>query len=152
VAAARVAPLYSRRFVSRIETYEHIWVCWRCEGVEDISRVCDLSVGGLFLSSPTSRPVGARVRLEFLIPEGQIRAEAIVQHVIPHGGLGLKFAAITDQDCPNLIALINRICRPPRPLLVATTPSTSPDMNDPLGRAPILMDSGGPRHFSTENL
>jgi hypothetical protein len=121
VAAARVAPLYSRRSISRIETHEHVWACWRCEGIEDISRVCDLSVGGLFLGSPTSRPLGARVRLEFLIPEGQIRAEAMVQHVIPHGGLGLKFTAITDHDCPNLVALIDRICAPQEHALRVTT-------------------------------
>jgi PilZ domain-containing protein len=128
VATARLGPLYSRRFVSRIETHEHVWVCWRCEGIEDISRVCDLSVGGVFLCTPTSRPLGARVKLEFLIPEGQIRAEAIVQHVIPHGGLGLKFTAITDQDCPNLVALISRICMPARSLPVTTTVYTSLDL------------------------
>jgi len=115
VAAAQVGPLYSRRMVSRIETHEHVWVCWLCEGTEDVSRVCDLSVGGLFLSTATPRRVGARAKIDFLVPEGQIRAEAVVQHQVPNGGLGLKFTAITDQDCPHLIALINRIGTPPTP-------------------------------------
>jgi PilZ domain-containing protein len=126
VAAAQVAPLYSRRMISRLETHEDVWVCWRCDGWEDVSRVCDLSVGGLFLSTPIPRPLGARVRVDFLVPEGQIRTEAVVQHLIPHGGVGLKFTAITDQDCPNLVALMNRICTPPRPMRVACAcPSVS---------------------------
>jgi PilZ domain len=110
MAAARPGPLYSRRLVPRVETPEGLWVCWRCIGIEDVSRVCDLSVGGLFLSTPIPRPLGARARVDFLVPEGQIRAEAIVQHQVPNGGLGLKFTAITDQDCPHLVALMDRIC------------------------------------------
>ena len=118
MAAAQVGPLYSRRMISRIATFENVWVCWRCEGIEDVSRVCDLSVGGLFLSTTSPRHMGARAKIDFLVPEGQIRAEAVVQHLIPNGGLGLKFTAITDQDCPNLLALINRIGTPPAPLRV----------------------------------
>jgi PilZ domain len=117
MAAARPGPLYSRRLVPRVEIPDGLWVCWRCAGAEDVSRVCDLSVGGLFLSTPIPRPLGARARLDFLVPEGQIRAEAIVQHQVPNGGLGLRFTAITDQDCPRLVALMDRICteRAPRP-------------------------------------
>jgi hypothetical protein len=99
-----------------VETHDDVWVCWRCDGWEDVSRVCDLSVGGLFLSTPVPRPLGVRARLDFLVPEGQIRAEAVVQHRIPSGGLGLKFTGITDHDCPNLVALMNRIGSSARPL------------------------------------
>ncbi len=73
--------------------------------MDDVSRVCDLSVGGLFLSTP----VGVSAKLDFLVPGGAIRAAAVVQHLIPSGGVGLKFTAITDRDCPNLVALMNRI-------------------------------------------
>jgi hypothetical protein len=118
---------YSRRMVSRVETGDDVWVYWSCGGMDDVSRVCDLSVGGLFLSTPTKRPVGARAKLDFLVREGQIRVEAVVQHLIPNGGVGLKFTAITDRDCPNLVALMNRMrtlaCTPaPRaPLFVAAS-------------------------------
>src|SRR5712691_7460627 len=65
MAAARVGPLYSRRLSSRVETHDNVWVCWRCDGLEDVSRACDLSVGGLFLSTPSPRPLGARARVDF---------------------------------------------------------------------------------------
>jgi hypothetical protein len=100
---------YSRRMVSRVETGDDVWVYWSCGGMDDVSRVCDLSVGGLFLSTPTRRPVGEKAKLDFLVREGQIRVEAVVQHLIPNGGVGLKFTAITDRDCPNLVALMNRM-------------------------------------------
>jgi len=95
--------------ISRVETVDDVWVLWRCEGRHDISRACDLSVGGLFLSTPVPPPVGVKAKLDFLVEEGQIRTEAVVRHHIPGGGLGLKFTAITDQDCPRLVALINRV-------------------------------------------
>jgi hypothetical protein len=79
--------------------------------MDDLSRVCDLSVGGLFLATPTTPPLGGKAKLDFLVQEGQIRAEATVRHLIPNVGVGLKFTAITDQDCPNLVSLINRIRR-----------------------------------------
>ena len=109
MATALAKQIYSRRMASRIETMGDVWVCWRCEGMDDVSRVCDLSVGGLFLSTPVPPPVGSKAKLDFLVQEGQIRAEAVVRHHGPGGGLGLKFTAITDKDCPQLVALLNRI-------------------------------------------
>src|ERR1700730_2629625 len=50
MATALVRINYSRRMVSRVETGDDVWVYWRCGGMDDVSRVCDLSVGGY--SSP----------------------------------------------------------------------------------------------------
>ena len=109
MATASAKVPYSRRMTSRIETMGDVWVYWRCEGMDDVSRVCDLSVGGLFVSTPVPPPVGSKAKLDFLVQDGQIRAEAVVRHHIPGGGLGLKFTAISDNDCPQLVALLNRI-------------------------------------------
>jgi hypothetical protein len=102
---------HSRRMTSRIETRSDVWVYWRCQGKDDVSRVCDLSVGGLFLSTPAPPPLDANAKLDFLVREGQIRVEAVVRYLVPGGGLGLKFTAITDKDCPRLLALLNRTRR-----------------------------------------
>lgn len=102
-------PVYSRRSSSRIETPENVWVYWRCGEAQDVSRVSDLSVGGLFLSTPIPQSEGTKAQLEFLVQEGNIRAEAVVRRHVPSNGLGLKFTAITDKDCPNLVALLKRI-------------------------------------------
>jgi hypothetical protein len=48
-------------------------------------------------------------RLDFLVAEGQIRADAIVRHAKSGSGLGLKFTALNEQDRPKLAALITRL-------------------------------------------
>ena len=55
---------------------------------------------GLFVQTERVRDVDAPIRLDFLVQEGQIRAEAVVQHVKPGSGLGLKFTALAEEDGP----------------------------------------------------
>src|SRR5260370_8640591 len=100
----------SRRFTSRVAGRSDLWAFWNCKKHDGLSRVLDLSVGGLCLSIGQSErmAVGETVRFNFLTPEGQIRAEAIVRHVHPER-LGLKFIAIREQDRTLLTALITRL-------------------------------------------
>lgn len=109
MATALAKLAYSRRMTTRIETMGDVWVYWHCEDTDDVSRVCNLSPGGLFLSTPVPPPIGAKAKLDFLVQEGQIRAEAVVRHLVPGGGLGLKFTAITNKDCRQLVALLKRM-------------------------------------------
>ena len=101
----------SRRFTSRVYTPGDVWVCWKCQGREDISQVRNMSMGGLFIETPQARPSGTVTRLDFLVAEGQIRADAVVRHAKPGTGLGLKFTALSEQDRPKLAALITRLRR-----------------------------------------
>jgi hypothetical protein len=50
-----------------------------------------------------------KAKLDFLVEEGQIRAEAVVRHIKPGNGLGLKFTAVTEQDWEHLAALLTRL-------------------------------------------
>ena len=100
---------YSRRFTSRVETPAGVWVDWRCVGREDISRVRNLSLGGLFVETPKPRGVGSTAQLEFLVQEGQIRADAVVRRAEPGRGLAMKFTAVSEEDRPRLEALISRL-------------------------------------------
>lgn len=99
----------SRRFNSRIVTNQDVWVCWLCNGRDDISRVGDLSLGGLFLETKLLRPVGSLTKIDFLVSEGQIRADAVVRHVAAGRGLGFKFTAVTEQDRQKFAALMRRL-------------------------------------------
>ncbi len=109
VPSSPQTPSYSRRRTSRVQAPDDVWVCWRCNGMDDVSRVRDLSAGGLFIAAPGPRPVGMKAKLDFLVQEGQIRAEAIVRHIEPGDGLGLKFTAVTEQDSPHLAELLTRL-------------------------------------------
>src|ERR1700730_6148531 len=102
-------PSYSRRHTMRVETPRGVWVYWRCNDKDDVSRVRDLGAGGLFITTPSPRPVGMKAKLDFLVQEGQIRAEAVVRHAQPGNGLGLKFTAVTEQDWEHLAALLTRL-------------------------------------------
>jgi PilZ domain len=99
----------SRRRYPRVEKPEGVWVYWNREGRADTSRVRDLSTGGLFVETTEVPGVGTTVRLDFLVQEGQIRAEAVVRHVKRGSGLGLKFTALTEEHGPHLAALMTRL-------------------------------------------
>jgi hypothetical protein len=66
--------------------------------------------GGLCLSLEKSEhmAVGEKIHLNFLTPEGQIRADVMVRYVRPER-LGLKFIAISEQDRTHLTALMTRL-------------------------------------------
>jgi hypothetical protein len=88
-----------------------VWVYWKCRGREDVSQVRNMSMGGLFLETSETQAAGTVSRLNFLVAEGQIRADAEVRHVRPRAGLGLKFTALSEQDRPKLAALLTRLRR-----------------------------------------
>ena len=85
-----------------------VWVRCRFNGREERSRVRDLSLGGLFVETAKPTAVGASVKLNFLVQEGPIGAEAVVRHV-KSGGLGLKLSAMGNEDQKRLKALIARL-------------------------------------------
>ena len=105
----RSANAPSRRLSSRVDTAGDVWVCWQCQGREDVSLVRNLSLGGLFIETPDPRTVGVATRLHFLVGEGEIRADAVIRHAQRGSGLGLKFLALHEKDGPNLAALLTRL-------------------------------------------
>jgi hypothetical protein len=98
-----------RRRSSRFESPGHVWVYWRSAEIDDVSPVHDLSVSGLLLVTSKARKVGLKVEMEFLVQEGQIRAQAVVSRSENRTGLGLKFTAICDQDRRRLAELLARL-------------------------------------------
>jgi len=70
-----------------------------------------MSIGGLFLETKQKQAAGMLTRLHFLVAEGQIRADAVVRHVRPGAGLGLKFTAVNEKDRAKLAALLTRLRR-----------------------------------------
>jgi hypothetical protein len=99
----------SRRMTSRVRTLEDVWVYWSCTRLADVSPVQNLSLGGLFIATPNSQSVGVSAQIDFLVQEGQIRAQAVVRHVTPASGLGLKFTAVAKADRSRLASLLTRL-------------------------------------------
>jgi len=84
-------------------------VCWGSDGYDDTSQVRDLSPRGLFVLTKLAKPAGAKTNLYFLVEEGQIKAEAVVRHVIPGRGFGLEFSAVCEEDRQRLADLLKRL-------------------------------------------
>jgi PilZ domain len=116
---------YSRRLSLRFETPKDVWAYWRYDGKDELSHVGDLSAGGLFLETRYSHPEGVKLQLDFLVQEGQIRAEAVVRHAEACGGMGLKFTAVPEGDCDRLVALLMRVRGHHRPEDVRATSQAS---------------------------
>lgn len=102
---------YSRRALSRVRASQEIWVCWHCDGCDDVSRVGDLSAEGLFIvtSKPIAR-VGATALVDFLVQEGALRAQAVVRHIAAGAGIGVQFTAVDNRAL--LRTLITRLRSP----------------------------------------
>ena len=99
-----------KRSTSRVHANEDVWVCWRCDGHDAISRVRDISVGGLSLEVSNRRAaVGQTATLDFLVQEGPIRVECVVRRVEIGHRLGFKFTAVTDAHRSHLAKLISRL-------------------------------------------
>jgi PilZ domain-containing protein len=98
-----------RRRTMRFPAAWDVWVFWECDHHRDVSHVRDVSLAGLFLETDRCRPKGDSARVYFLVPEGQIRLDGIVTRAESGSGLGLKFKSITNEDIPQLTALITRI-------------------------------------------
>ena len=99
----------SRRSNSRIGAPWDVWVYWRCNERDETARVLDVSPGGLFIETDKPKAVGLTAKVDFLVQEGQIRANAVVRHVKPGRGLGLKFTALSDGDRRHFLALLSRL-------------------------------------------
>jgi hypothetical protein len=48
-------------------------------------------------------------KLDFLVQEGRIKADAVVRHVRRGDGLGLRFIAVGEEDRQRLKALLSRL-------------------------------------------
>lgn len=103
------ATIHSRRMTSRVDLPEGLWVYWWCNEHEDLSRVRNLGIGGLYIETAKVRPTGVKTNLDFLVPEGRIRTEAAVCHAKERNGMGLKFIAVSEADRANLAALLVRL-------------------------------------------
>jgi hypothetical protein len=92
----------------RVEIAKGIWVAWRLDGSANVSRVRDLSLGGVFISTHTSLAKGSAIHLLFSLPEGEMRIEGVVRYASSKG-MGVEFTAMATADRARLQELIRRL-------------------------------------------
>jgi hypothetical protein len=104
---------YNGRAAPRAEPGKDVYVFWSCDGPGILSRVRNLSLGGIFIETHIRKDLGTPVELYFIEPEGQIRAKAAVLHAEPGQGLGLKFTILDGQDRIRFGAVMKRLYAAP---------------------------------------
>ena len=92
----------------RVDTSEGVRVYWTCPERNDVSRIRNLSFGGVFIETHKLQSVGAKAEIDFLVEEGQIRTKVVVRYVECARGMGLEFTGVTQGDRPHLGALLTR--------------------------------------------
>lgn len=110
-SAAPVIHSRSNRRYPRIPTPKGVWVSWQHDGTQQVSRVRDLNIGGLFIETKTPPKVGASITLLFSVPEGEIRSSAIVRNVTPSEGMGVQFVAMSQKHAVRIQTLFTRLLR-----------------------------------------
>ena len=98
----------NRRY-PRIETPLGIWVSWGIGDSSNVSRVADFNEGGMFIATPAAPPVGTTVKVLMVVPEGEIRAMAVVRNMSPAKGMGVEIVSIGVQDKLCLDKLVKRL-------------------------------------------
>lgn len=94
----------------RIATPKGVWVAWQNEKQQqNVSRVRDLNVGGMFIATPTPLPLGTVLPLLMSVPEGEIRAKATVRNVVAAEGMGVQMTEISAENQARLDKLVARL-------------------------------------------
>ena len=94
---------------ARIPVAQGIWVAWTAGGSRIVSRVSDLSAGGVFVTTRDPIPVGTVVEMLFSLHEGEIRMKGIVRFCSEKRGFGVEFTEMGVSDRARLLELLRRL-------------------------------------------
>ena len=86
----------TRRY-PRYKGLKPVPVAWMHGTNKSVAKAENLSLGGLFIGTPSPPPVGSLILLLFHTPEGEVRVRATVRNVKPGKGMGLAITSM-DQD------------------------------------------------------
>jgi PilZ domain len=98
-----------RRRSARIELSKGVWVAWQGGGQRFVSRVFELSIGGVFIPTADQPAVGTVVKLIFEVAGGDVHAPAVVRHIVVGLGMGVEFGAMDDDDLARIHQLLNEL-------------------------------------------
>jgi PilZ domain len=99
------------RRTARVAVSKGVWVAWQAGGPRNVSRVRDLSEGGVFISTALSVPIGAEVELLFALPEGEARIHGLVRYADGKNGIGVEFTRMGTVDRARFQELLRRLNR-----------------------------------------
>ncbi len=97
-----------RRF-ARIGLRQGMTIAWEGSRRGDISRVSSLSLGGLFIDADDPAPAGDKLRVQFDIPTGTVRGQAVVRRSVKGKGMGVEFTELPAASRLGIIELLKKL-------------------------------------------
>ena len=104
----------------RVRAPKGMWVGWKSAKQTCTSLAEVMGLGGLFLHTANPAASGSSIDLIFDLPNGQVRARAIVRSFQPGKGMGIQFVQMRPEDRAKLNRYLSGIEIP------ATEPETVP--------------------------
>ncbi len=98
----------ARRY-QRIALPKGMLVAWQSTGERVVSRVATLGLGGLFIRTPKPPRAGDIIKLFFEVPDGEVRARAVVRDSQPGKGMGVEFTSMGYEHRARLNQLLKRL-------------------------------------------
>jgi PilZ domain len=89
-----------RRYV-RVKSPE-LLVAWQANTTRSVSRLETLGLGGMFVLTSQAPPIRSMVKLLLDLPQGEVRARAVVRRVNPLKGMGVEFISMTQEHRARL--------------------------------------------------
>jgi hypothetical protein len=99
------------RRTARIAVSKGLWVAWHADGPRNVSRVRDLSAGGVFIQTKLAVSIGTEVEMLFALPEGETRIDGVVRYADGKNGIGVEFTSMGAGDRARIQELLRRLNR-----------------------------------------
>ena len=84
-------------------------LAWQAASVRDVSRVINLSLGGIYVRATEPPPVGTSIQLLLVAPTVEVRARGVVQRSEPQKGMGIKLIAMQQDDRARFASWLKRL-------------------------------------------
>jgi tetratricopeptide (TPR) repeat protein len=138
----------------RVRAPKGMWVGWKSAKQTCTSLAEVMGLGGLFLHTPDPAAAGSSIDLIFDLPNGQVRARAIVRSFQPGKGMGIQFVQMRPEDRAKLNRYLSGIQIPAAESKVVPAAATKPaaasrSANSYLAISP-LREEASQRRFERE--
>ena len=102
-------PEAEKRRSPRVQLPRGLTIAWQGTRRHDISRVSSLSLGGLFIESAEPEPAGDTLQVQFDIPGGPVRGQAVVRRSVTGRGMGVEFKELPEASRARLGELLQKL-------------------------------------------
>jgi hypothetical protein len=84
-------------------------VAWQGPTGRTVSRVATLGMGGLFIEVAEPAAAGDGIKVVLAVPEGVVRARAMVRNSHPGKGMGVEFTSMNPEHRARLRRLVRKL-------------------------------------------